>query len=113
MISIMPFVGLFFLLYIAGIVFSILMFIDCLKRDLNQFKPTFTATGEYDKIIWVIIIVVGFFFLHIGAILYFFIVRKSSPSSLAHPRVICTKCEKAVRDDWTACPYCGKEIPKI
>ena len=100
------------ILYIAGIVFSICMLIDCLKRD-PQFKPTFTSTGEYDKIIWVILIVAGFAFFHLGAIIYFFIVKKSSPGSLASPRIVCTKCQTPVREDWKACPYCGKTIPKV
>ena len=57
------------LLLIATFVFWIWMLIDCLKRKENQFPNKETN----DKIFWSLII---FFTYLIGAILYYFIVKK-------------------------------------
>lgn len=90
---------------IAGFVFSVWMFIDCLKREHSAFKNTFTKDGEFDKIIWAVIIFAGMSFFYLGAILYYFLVKKSTKPA---PRAICIKCKNEVKEEWQACPYCGE-----
>lgn len=67
------------LLFIAGIVFSLVMLIDCLKRPASKFLNPFTKNGEYDKLIWAGAIVLSLWFYCIGAIVYFFVVMKAKP----------------------------------
>lgn len=108
MLSKLIFIPLFLtlgILGIGGLVFSVWMFIDCLKREHNGFKNTFTKDGEYDKIIWAIIIFAGMSFFFLGAILYYFLVKKSTKTVL---RAICLKCKNEMKEEWQACPYCGE-----
>ena len=67
------------LLVIAGVVFSLVMLIDCLKRPASKFFNPLTKNGEYDKLIWAAAIVASFWFYFLGAIVYFFIVMKAKP----------------------------------
>ncbi|MHC4459854.1 MAG: hypothetical protein ACYS6W_05200 [Planctomycetota bacterium] len=69
------------LLTIAGVVFSLVMLIDCLKRPASKFLNPLTKKGEYDKLIWAAAIVASFWFYFLGAIVYFFIVMKATPES--------------------------------
>lgn len=65
------------LIYGAGLIFSLVMLIDCLKRDHSAFRNTFTRTGEFDKLIWAGLIVISFFILiPVGSIVYFFVVKR-------------------------------------
>ena len=61
-------------LAIAGIVFSIVMLVDCLKRKPSDFKNPLTKNGEYDKLIWTLGILFTFQYGFAGAIVYFFVV---------------------------------------
>ncbi len=67
------------ILAIAGIVFSIIMLIDCLKRKPSDFASPLTKSGEYDKLIWALGIVLTFSFCFAGAIVYFFVVMRARP----------------------------------
>ena len=69
------------LLAIAGAVFSLVMLIDCLKRKPDRFLNPLTKNGEYDKLIWAIGIVASLAFYFIGAIAYFFVVKRSKPDN--------------------------------
>ena len=69
------------LLVIAGVVFSLVMLIDCLKRPASKFLNPLTKKGEYDKLIWAGAIVLSLWFFFIGAIVYFFVVMKAKPES--------------------------------
>lgn len=104
----LPFFFFIGALYVVGIVFSIIMLVDCLKREHTDFKTTFTKNREYDKIMWTIFIIVGVFLYHLGAILYFFLVKKSLKQNAGNLKTICIKCENEVKDDWKVCPYCGE-----
>ena len=37
---------------VAGVIFSVIMLIDCLKRPVSKFYYPLTKEGEYDKLIW-------------------------------------------------------------
>jgi len=76
------------ILAIAGVVFSVVMLIDCLKRPARKFPHPLTKNGEYDKLIWAAVIVLSLFggqigLFHIrwsyflGAIVYFFVVKQA------------------------------------
>ena len=65
------------LLVIAGVVFSLVMLIDCLKRPTSKFPNPLTKNGEYDKLIWAAAIVASLWFYFLGAIVYFFVVMKA------------------------------------
>lgn len=67
------------LLFIAGVVLSIVMLIDCLKRPASKFPNPLTKKGEYDKLIWAAAIVASLWFYCVGAIVYFFVVMKVQP----------------------------------
>ena len=67
------------LLAIAGVVFSLVMLIDCLKRPGDKFLNPLTKNGEYDKLIWAAAIVASLWFYFLGAIVYFFVVKKAKP----------------------------------
>jgi hypothetical protein len=69
------------LLAIAGIIFSIFMLIDCLKRPASKFAYPLTKDGEYDKLIWALVILLSLSFYFVGAIVYFFVVKKAKPES--------------------------------
>ncbi|HUW19795.1 MAG TPA: hypothetical protein VMW16_10885 [Sedimentisphaerales bacterium] len=66
-------------LAVAGVIFSLVMLVDCLKRPRAKFYNPITTDGEYDKLIWVIAIVASFWFYFLGAIIYFFVVMKGKP----------------------------------
>lgn len=63
---------LFFALWVAGVVFWIMMIVDCVKREEEQFPG---STGS-SKTLWlVLVIVLGI----IGAIVYYFMIKKKAP----------------------------------
>ncbi|MFQ6036393.1 MAG: hypothetical protein ACE5NM_11205 [Sedimentisphaerales bacterium] len=73
-------VGVFWaLLTIAAVVFSIIMLIDCLKRPASKFAYPLTKNGEYDKLIWGAAILLSLSFYCVGAIVYFFVVKRAKP----------------------------------
>ncbi len=65
----------------AGVVFSIVMLIDCLKRPMSKFYYPLTKGAEYDRLIWAgaILFSLGFYF--IGAIVYFVAVKRAKPDT--------------------------------
>ena len=67
------------LIAIAGLVFSILMLIDCLKRPLSEFYRPLTKGAEYDRLVWAAAIVLSLWFYFLGAIVYFVVVKKGKP----------------------------------
>lgn len=69
------------LLAIAGVIFTIFMLIDCLKRPASKFAYPLTKNGEYDKLIWGVVILLSLSFYFVGAIVYFFVVKKAKPES--------------------------------
>ena len=77
-----PFFGagiLVAILAIAGVIFSLVMLIDCLKRPMSGFLNPLTKGGEYDKLIWAAAIIASLWFYFLGAIIYFFVVKKPKP----------------------------------
>ncbi|MBA7706616.1 hypothetical protein ES703_115471 [subsurface metagenome] len=65
------------ILAVAGVVFSLVMLIDCLKRSAKRFPNPLTKNGEYDKLIWAAAIVLSLWFYFLGAIVYFFVVMRA------------------------------------
>jgi cytochrome c-type biogenesis protein CcmH/NrfF len=75
-----PMVGggiILWILAVAGVIFSLVMLIDCLKRPTRRFPHTLTKNGEYDKLIWAGAIVLSLWFYFLGAIVYFFVVMQA------------------------------------
>ena len=68
------------ILAIAGVIFSLVMLIDCLQRSNERFSNPLTKNGEYDKLIWAGAIVASLWFYFLGAIVYFFVVKKVKPT---------------------------------
>jgi len=73
--------GLLDVLAIVGVIFSLVMLIDCLKRPASKFYHPLTKEGEYDKLIWAAGIVLSLSFYFLGAIAYFFVVKKARAQS--------------------------------
>ena len=74
-----PIVGIRFItgiLAITGIIFSVVMLIDCLKRKPADFANPITHNGTNDKIVWAIAIIMSLWFYFIGAIIYYFVVKR-------------------------------------
>ena len=65
------------ILLVAGVVLSLVMLIDCLKRSAKRFPNPLTKNGEYDKLIWAGAIVLSLWFYFLGAIAYFFVVMQA------------------------------------
>ena len=63
------------LLMVAGVVFSIVMLIDCLLREAKDFENPLTEGGKYDRLIWAGAILISLRFFFVGAIVYLFVVR--------------------------------------
>ena len=68
-------------LAIVGLIFSIVMLIDCLKRPASKFYNPLTRNGEYDKLIWAGAIVASLWLYFLGTIVYFFVVKKAKPTN--------------------------------
>jgi uncharacterized BrkB/YihY/UPF0761 family membrane protein len=68
-------------LAILGVIFSVIMLIDCLKRPATKFYQPLTKEGEYDKLIWAAAIVLSLSFYFVGAIAYFFVIKRAKPES--------------------------------
>ncbi len=68
-------------LAIVGVIFSVIMLIDCLKRPRSKFYQPLTKEGEYDKLIWAAAIVLSLGFYCVGAIAYFFVIKRAKPES--------------------------------
>ncbi|MCJ7640154.1 MAG: PLDc N-terminal domain-containing protein [Euryarchaeota archaeon] len=64
-------------LAVAGVVFSVVMLIDCLKRPAEKFANPLTKNGEYDKLVWAAAIIISLWFYFLGAIVYFFVVMRA------------------------------------
>jgi len=64
-------------LAVAGVVFSVVMLIDCLKRPPRKFIHPLTKNGTYDRLIWAAAIIVSLWFYFLGAIVYFFAVKQT------------------------------------
>ena len=67
------------LVAVAGVIFSGVMLIDCLKRPVSGFVNPLTKNGEYDKLIWTVGIVLSLWFYFLGAIVYLFVVKMAKP----------------------------------
>jgi hypothetical protein len=65
------------LLAVLGVTFSLIMLIDCLKRPGSQFSHPLTHEGKYDKLIWAAGIVLSLSFYCVGAIAYFFVIKRA------------------------------------
>jgi len=71
------------LLAVAGFIFSLVMLIDCLNRPASKYYRPLTKEAEHDKLIWAIAIVASFWFYFLGAIVYFFVVKRAKPEESA------------------------------
>jgi hypothetical protein len=68
-------------LAVVGIVFSIIMLIDCLKRPASKFYHPLSHEGKYDKLIWAGAIALSLSFYCAGAIAYFFVIKRAKPEN--------------------------------
>ena len=69
------------LLAIVGVVFTVIMLIDCLKREPGEFVHPISTGGRYDKVIWAIAMALSLSFYFIGTIVYFFVVYIAKKNS--------------------------------
>ena len=76
----LPFQAIEGLLIIAGIIFSVVMLIDCLKRRPERFPHPLTENAQHDRLIWAATIIIAALWVYfLGAIVYYFVVRKAAP----------------------------------
>jgi hypothetical protein len=79
-----PFFGievLWDVIAILGVIFTVIMLIDCLKRPTSKFYNPLTKEGEYDKLIWAAAILLSLSFYFVGAIVYYFVIKRAKPQS--------------------------------
>ena len=74
------------LLVLAGVVFSIVMLIDCLRRKPTDFANPLTKNAEYDKLIWAGAIFLSLWFFYVGAIVYLFVVKVAKAEKKAEEK---------------------------
>jgi hypothetical protein len=67
------------LIAIAGVVFSVIMLVDCLKRPASKFYRPLTKNAQYDRLIWAGAIVLSLWFYFLGAIVYLLVVKNAKP----------------------------------
>ena len=67
------------ILAVAGVIFTLIMLIDCLKRPASKFYNPLTKNGEYDKLIWAAAIALSLNFYFLGTIVYFFVIKIAKP----------------------------------
>ena len=67
------------ILAVAGIIFSLVMLIDCIKRPTSKFYHPLTKDCEYDKLIWAAAIALSLSCYFLGAIVYFFVIKIGKP----------------------------------
>lgn len=68
-------------LAVLGVIFSVIMLIDCLKRPASKFYNPITHEGKYDKLIWAAGIALSLSFYCVGAIAYFFVIKRAKPEN--------------------------------
>ncbi len=66
---------------ILGVVFTLIMLIDCLKRPTSKFYNPLTKESEHDKLIWAAAILLSLSFYCVGAIAYYFVIKKAKPQN--------------------------------
>ncbi len=66
---------------LLGVVFTLIMLIDCLKRPVSKFYNPLTKEAEHDKLIWAFAILLSLSFYFVGAIAYYFVIKKAKPES--------------------------------
>jgi hypothetical protein len=71
--------ALFSVLAVVGVIFSVIMLIDCLKRPASKFYHPLSHEGKYDKLIWAAAIALSLSFYCVGAIAYFFVIKRARP----------------------------------
>lgn len=76
------------ILAVLGVIFSIIMLIDCLKRPSSRFYHPLTHEGKYDKLIWAAAIVLSLSFYCVGAIAYFFVIKRDKPENKEQQNVV-------------------------
>ena len=75
------FEGVVSLLALVGVVCTVIMLIDCLKREPKQFSNPISPEGKYDKIIWALAMALSLSLYFLGTIVYFFVVYRSKDES--------------------------------
>ncbi|MBW7989095.1 MAG: hypothetical protein FVQ84_03640 [Planctomycetes bacterium] len=75
------FEALWGVLAVLGVIFSLIMLIDCLKRSASKFYTSITNEGKYDKLIWAAGIALSLSFYCVGAIAYFFVIKRAKPEN--------------------------------
>jgi predicted membrane channel-forming protein YqfA (hemolysin III family) len=74
--AISRFIGI---LTFIGMGLSIIAFFDCIMRKNSDFKTQFLPDGKYEKVVWLILILISARLFAIGSIAYYLmIVRKTS-----------------------------------
>jgi hypothetical protein len=69
------------LLAIVGVVFTVIMLIDCLKREPGEFAHPISKGGQHDKVIWAVAMVLSLSLYFVGPIVYFFVVYMAKKDS--------------------------------
>jgi hypothetical protein len=67
------------LIAIAGVIFSVVMLVDCLRRPASKFYRPLTKDATYDRLIWAGAIVLSLWFYFLGAIVYLLVVKTAKP----------------------------------
>ena len=73
------------MLAIIGIVFTVIMLIDCLKRKPEEFAHPISKDGQHDKVIWAVAMALSLSLYFVGPVVYFFVVYLAKKDSSGQP----------------------------
>jgi hypothetical protein len=61
---------------LVGMMISIVAFFDCIKRKNTDFKTRLLPGGKYEKVVWLVLILVSARLFAIGSIAYYLMVTR-------------------------------------
>jgi hypothetical protein len=62
---------------LAGMIISIIAFFDCIRRKNTDFKTHLLPGGKYEKVVWLVLILVSARLFAIGSIAYYLLVVRA------------------------------------
>lgn len=59
---------------LVGMLISIIAFFDCIRRKKSDFKTRLLPGGKYEKVVWLVLILISARLFAVGSIAYYLLV---------------------------------------